>query len=116
MAEVCLIRLNRYCLFVCYSLQVGPIMNESNSHSNPGSSDLNVDKSAIEFILSRQDKQFSILTETLRRTLNEFGQDLGTHLHEFLDTRLKEKESAHVDMMPGSSSYPPSSSYAPRRE
>ena len=40
-------------------------MNESNSDSNPGSSDLNVDKSAIEFILSRQDKQFSILTETL---------------------------------------------------
>ena len=55
--------LNRYCLFVCYLSQVGSIMNESDSDSNPGSSDLNVDKSAIEFILSRQVKRFSILTE-----------------------------------------------------
>ena len=44
MAELCLIRLNRYCLLVCHSLQVGSIMNESNSDSNLGSSDLNVDK------------------------------------------------------------------------
>ena len=82
-------------------------MNESNSDNSPGSSDLNVDKSAIEFILSRQNKQFSILTETLRKTPNEFGQDLETHLHNVLDTRLKDKEYAHDDMMPGSSSYPP---------
>ena len=47
------------------------------------------------------------MTETLRKTLNEFGQDLGTHLHKVLDTRLKQKESTHDDMMPGSSSYPP---------
>ena len=79
-------------------------MNESNSDSNPSSSDLNVDKSAIEFILSRQDKRFSILIETLQKTPNEFGQDLGTHLHKVLDTRLTKKESVRDDMMPGSSS------------
>ena len=78
--------------------------------------DLNVDKSVIEFILSRQHKQFSILTETLRKTLNDFGQDLGTHLHKFLDRRLKEKESAHDDMMPGSSSYQPEDPDGNRRE
>ena len=91
-------------------------MNESNSDSNPGSSDLNIDKSAIEFILSRQDKQFSTLTETLQKTLSEFGQDLGPHLHKVLDMRLKEKESAEDAMMPGSSSYPPADPDGNRRE
>ena len=78
--------------------------------------DLNVDISAIEFILSRQDKLFSILTETLQRTLNDFGQDLETHLHKFLDRRLKEKESAYDGKMPGSSSYLPEDQDGNRRE
>ena len=91
-------------------------MSENNNDSNPSSIDPNVDKSTIDIICSRQDKQFSILTETLRKTLNEFGQNLGTHLHKVLDMRLKEKESVHEITMPGSSSYPPEDPDGNRRE
>ena len=107
MAEVCLIRLNICCSFVPYSLRGSSIMNESNNDSNQAFSDPNVDKSAIEFIFFWKDKQFSILTETLRKTSNEFDQDLGTHLHKVLDMRLEEKESVHDDIMQGSSSEDP---------
>ena len=56
------------------------------------------------------------MTETLRKTPDEYGQDLGTNLHKVLDTRLKETESAHVGMMPASISYPPEDSDGNRRE
>ena len=116
MAEVCIIRLNIFCSFVRYPLQVGSIMSESNSDSNPGSSDPNVDKSAIEFIFSWQDKQFSILAETLRKTLNALGQDLGTHLQKVLDVRLKENESVHDYTIPELAYNPPEDPDGNRRE